>query len=466
MSSYSLDTHTVTKLLKKHPGNQRVVAPLLSWGLEIALLAPFVSLIAAPLSAQTKARTGPRPADDVSTLLQAAEQALDRKDYAAAIAPLKKAAQVEPANAAVWFNLGFAFSELAAYPDAVAAYQKALEIQPDLFEAHLNLSAAYLKLGRYPEAQGELEKAIKLKPDHARAHLELGRALALEKNFEGAEKEFGEASRLDPKLAAAHLELAEVLLDEKKFGGAKSAFEAALELDPKSSQSQLGLALALEGAGKYEEAIPHYAAYLAANSGDLGRRVHLAVIEMNLGKNQEARDELQFVYEKDPKMPGVAAMLGDVNAWLKRLPEAERFYREALAATPDASDATPRRAGLHRALAQTLLDEEKFSDAETEFRAALKLDPENLEAFKGLASALYLEKRYADAVSMFEAESRDPSAPPLTFFVLASCYDHLHVIPKALAAYEKFLALSNGQNPDHEWQAQQRAKLLKRELRK
>jgi hypothetical protein len=49
---------------------------------------------------------------------------------------------------------------------------------------------------------------------------------------------------------------------------------------------------------------------------------------------------------------------------------------------------------------------------------------------------------------------------------LATCYDHLQARPQALAAYEKFLELSQGKNPDQEWQARQRAKLLKRELGK
>ena len=37
---------------------------------------------------------------------------------------------------------------------------------------------------------------------------------------------------------------------------------------------------------------------------------------------------------------------------------------------------------------------------------------------------------------------------------------------EALANYEHFLNLSHGENPDQEWQATQRAKLLRRELSK
>ena len=59
-----------------------------------------------------------------------------------------------------------------------------------------------------------------------------------------------------------------------------------------------------------------------------------------------------------------------------------------------------------------------------------------------------------------------PDAAPYVFFVLATCYDHLMARKEALANYERFLQLSNGKNPDQEWQATQRAKLLRRELSK
>jgi hypothetical protein len=36
----------------------------------------------------------------------------------------------------------------------------------------------------------------------------------------------------------------------------------------------------------------------------------------------------------------------------------------------------------------------------------------------------------------------------------------------ALESYEKFLAISNGQNPDEEFKARQRVRILQREIRK
>ena len=121
---------------------------------------------------------------------------------------------------------------------------------------------------------------------------------------------------------------------------------------------------------------------------------------------------------------------------------------------------------VHRALGQTLLEEQKLGEAENEFRTALKLDPHNREAMKGVASSLYLEKRYAEAIPFIQALLRAPGAPAGLYFIVATCFDHLRARPEALEAYDRYLDLSHDQNPDQEWQARQRAKLLRRELRK
>ena len=161
----------------------------------------------------------------------------------------------------------------------------------------------------------------------------------------------------------------------------------------------------------------------------------------------------------NPDLPGLTAALGDVNALLKKLPEAEKYYRLAVTAQPGVVD-------LHRALGQILLDEEKYPEAEGEFRTALQLDSHNRDAAIGLASSLYFQKRYPEAVPLLEQLASAPDAAPYVFFVLATCYDHLKARKEALANYERFLKLSHGENPDQEWQATQRVKLLRRELSK
>ena len=230
-------------------------------------------------------------------------------------------------------------------------------------------------------------------------------------------------------------------------------------MDDRLVQALLGEALALEGLKRPADATGYFEKYLAAKPDDLETRFHLAKINLEEGKNEDALANLQKVYAVKPELPGLAAALGDVCALLKKFPESEKYYREALSKTPNESD-------LHRALGKTLLDEEKFDQSEAEFRIALKLNPRNQEALHGLAAVIYLEKRYPEAIPLLEARTQEPNPPAEAFFLLATCYDHLRINRKALDAYEHFLQMAKDPNSDQVWQAQQRAKLLRRMLEK
>ena len=396
---------------------------------------------------------------DVPTLLHTAQDALGRNDFAAAADALKQVVAAQPTLTAAWFNLAYAYTGLHEQEEAVAAYRKALELDPNLFEARLNLGILLMQLNNPQAASEHLEKAATLKPDHVRAQLYYGRALALTGQPERAEKQYQTVLQLDPKLAIAQYDLGQLYLQQKRYQEALGFFQRAFESDLALSQAQLGMALAMEGLKDEVNAAAHFEQYLAAHPDDLETRFHLARLYLEQGKNAQAYEGLQTVYRAKPGTLGLAAALGDVCALLKRFPESEEFYRQALLAAPADPD-------LHRALGQTLLEEDKLTEAEAEFRTALKSNPRSREAGQGLATSLYLQKRYPEAIPLLEVLARAPDPPPILIFALASSYDNLHVLQKALDNYERFLQLSKGQSPDHEWQATQRAKLLRHQLRK
>jgi len=397
--------------------------------------------------------SAPRTRDaNVSALLHGAQDALNRNDFAAAADALKQVVEAQPTHIAAWFNLAYAYTELHKHEEAVASYRKVLELDPNLFEARLNLGILLMQLNNPQGALGHLEKAATLKPDHPRAHLYYGRALALTGQPERAEKQYQTVLQLDPRLAIAHYDLGQLYLQQKRFQEALALFQKAYELDPALSQAQLGMALAREGLKDPLNALAHFEQYLAAHPDDLETRFHLARLYLDQGKNAQAYDGLQTIYRVKPETPGLAAALGDVCALLKKYPESEKFYRQALLAAPADPD-------LHQALGGTLL-------AEAEFRTALKDNPGSREAGQGLATSLYSQKRYSEAIPLLEALVRAPDSPATLVFALATCYDNLHILKKALDNYQRFLQLSQGQSPDHEWEATQRAKLLRHQLQK
>ena len=61
----------------------------------------------------------------------------------------RRATQFDPANPALWINLGVALRERADLPGAEAAYRRALALQPQLPVAHNNLGNVLVELRRH-----------------------------------------------------------------------------------------------------------------------------------------------------------------------------------------------------------------------------------------------------------------------------------------------------------------------------
>jgi tetratricopeptide (TPR) repeat protein len=94
--------------------------------------------------------------------------------YQTAVTSLEKAGEVDPAQPAVWANLGDAYLGLAGTKTGpefdettakgIAAYNKSIELKPDDPATHNNYGLALAKAKKYPEAEAELKKAAELDP--------------------------------------------------------------------------------------------------------------------------------------------------------------------------------------------------------------------------------------------------------------------------------------------------------------
>jgi tetratricopeptide (TPR) repeat protein len=432
--------------------------PVKCWETRAGFTFIFVIASCFPLWGQAPAAQR-APEQDVQKLAQIASAALGRGDFQTALPALKSLVELQPEMVTAWFNLGYAYSALKQNEEAIRAYQKTVELQPELYEARLNLGILLLELKRPAEALPHLEKAATLRPEPARPHFHLARALAQTGQAEAATKQFQEAVKLEPGFALAYFELAQLDLEQKRFAEAQANFKKAMELNPKlATQARLGLIMAAEQAGNLTEAIAQLESYLPTQPDDLEARLRLARIYQRQGNAEKALENYEKVYLTRPDFPGLAATLGDVNFSQKKYPEAEKYYRQAAVISP--ADAE-----LQRALGDSLLLQKKFADAEAQFRVALKIEPRR-EALLGLATAVYFQERYPEAIPMFETLTHAEAPAPNLFYLLATCYDHLRVRRQALEAYERYLELSHGQDPDQEWKAQQRVKLLRRMLGK
>ncbi len=202
---------------------------------------------------------------------------MEKRDYGAAIAPLKRALELSPDLAVADQFLGYALlaqgyvAEAIPHLDRVGA-QEALGIAQietgQLTEAVANFTAALAKRPADPDllyylghASGLLSKTaidnlIANYPDSARAHQALAENYYALRQMPQAEKEYLEALRLRPDLPDLHLELGQVYANSAQWPKAEAEFRAETKLQPGKAEAAYRLGAALLQQGKASDALP------------------------------------------------------------------------------------------------------------------------------------------------------------------------------------------------------------------
>ncbi|MBI3222143.1 MAG: tetratricopeptide repeat protein [Nitrosomonadales bacterium] len=117
---------------------------------------------------------------------------------------LRKAVELQPADAMAHSNLGNALKDRGQLAEAVSAYRRALQLKSDLPGIHYNLGLALFDLGQAENAIASYRQALALKPDYAEAHSDLGNAFKYLGQLEHALTSFRRALELRPDLIMAH----------------------------------------------------------------------------------------------------------------------------------------------------------------------------------------------------------------------------------------------------------------------
>src|ERR1700722_11674275 len=384
--------------------------------------------------------------------LTQAEDAIQKRDYTAAEALLRKVVDHDPGNYVAWFDLGFLENAVGKVDESIAAYRKSVEAKPDVFESNLNLGLQLAKTDQ-PDAEKFLRDATQLKPTshvaegQARTWLSLARVLEKTKPEE-AIAAYRQASALGPEDPEPHLAAGLLLEKEDKFSDAETEYKQALALDPKSD-ALTGLANIYMRGHRFVEAEQYLRKLVVAQPGNAAAHVQLGRVLAAEGKNDAAAAELEAGAKLAPADASVQRDLADIYFAAGKYAQAETAYRALLAG--HANDAE-----LHRSYGQALLREKKFSDAQEEFLAAVKLKPEVGETYGDLAFVAGENKNYPLVIKALDARAKLLPEVATTYFLRASAYDHLRNYKQAAANYHLFLNTANGKYPDQEWQAKHR----------
>lgn len=385
--------------------------------------------------------------------LDAAEQAMAKKDFASAEKGLAEVTAKDPNNFRAWFDLGYVYNATDRQPQAIDAYRKSVAANPQIFESTLNLGVMLARAGD-PDAEKVLLDATKLKPSaHPeegwyRAWLTLGHVQEKSKAAEAVEA-FQNASKQQPKEAEPHLSAGLLLEKQKKYSEAAGEYQKAAELDPKSAEALAGLVNAYMESGRLDQAEAPLRKFVALSPDNATAHVQLGRLLAAQHKWDEATAELE---------KGLKLQPGDVEAerQLASIYLDQKQFDVAIPHLAAALKAAPKDARLHHWMGQALLQQKRFPEAQNELVTALKLKPDLGEAYGDLAFAASENQNYPLVVQALDVRGKYLPESPITYFLRGTAFDHLHDAKQAAANYHKFLEVAQGRFPDEEWKAKHR----------
>lgn len=381
-------------------------------------------------------------------------KALDAQKYDAAVELFTKAVAQDPKDYGARFNLALAYSFLGKFAESIPEYKAVLELKPGLYEAELNLGISLFRAKDAAGAAVQLKAAAEQKPKEFRPVFYLAEALLDTGALAGAEQAYATAAALKPDSAEAEWGWAQTLLREKKLADAEPHFRKAASLNPKYKSYLLELASLLEADHQTEKALVLYREF----PDDPAAREHLGALLLSSGDPALAVASLEAAVAKSPTAPNRVA-LAQAYLMTKQDDKALAITAQLVAAEPQAYD-------VRMFAGKLLLNLHKIGAAANQFAAATKIKPDSVEAWRELSAALVINQNYPEGIAALDRLRALGVETSGQLFFRALSYDHLHQLKDALAAYNKFLETSQGKNPDEEFKARQRVRIIQHELDK
>ena len=381
-------------------------------------------------------------------------KALDEKRYQAAVENFVNAIAAEPKDYSLHFNLALAYSLLDRDSDAIPEYKKALELKPDLYQAQLNLGISLLRAKQAAEALPYLTAAAAAKPREYRPNYYLAAALLVSGDFPKAEQAYRTALELDPKSPDAELGLGHAIAKQDRLSDAAPHFQKAAELNPNYRDDLLELGSLYEARKQPSNAIAIYRQF----PENPGAQERLGELLLSSGQAAEAITHFEAAIAKSPTVANRAALAA---AYLKN-----NEPDKALPVVEQILAVQPNNFEIRMLHGRIIRDQRKFPLAAEDFFRATKLKPDSGEAWSELAGVLVMAENYPAALGALDRVAALRAEKPGHVYLRAIVLDKIKQLKPAIESYARFLSLSNGQNPDEEFKARQRLRILEKEVRK
>ena len=301
---------------------------------------------------------------DVARQARAAQDALQRNDYPAAVSYAEQAAKSAPQNAELWFLLGYCARLADHYVFSVDSFNHGLKLQPNSVRGLAGLAQTYAKMGRVQEAEQLLQRVVEANPKD-RNSLQLAGELMLSSDAKASLALLQRADALQPTahsdllIAHAYEHLGQPEDSARYLNRAKNraphdpevlravagqyrdqgrydeAIRTLKEIPTKTADVMAELAYTYQLAGNPQEAAAIYTRLAKASPGNIGLDLSAAQAWVNVGQPDAARPFLDAARQSDSNHYRLHAILGSIAESEDRWAEASDEYRLALGHLPE-----------------------------------------------------------------------------------------------------------------------------------
>ena len=199
------------------------------------------------------------------------------------------------------------------------------------------------------------------------------------------------------RAADAHLRAARAALDHHNYLAASERCDAYLRVRPSSADAHLMAARCARHLGAFDAADQHLNAARRADGDSATLALENALLDVQRGQGDPSGEMyLNTLVEHDrPETSEIFETLAEVYLYRYRLDAAQRIAERWLVRRPDDAQAFFVRGSVWEAMRQ-------IDKARDDYRRAVELDPENVEAGKRLAEVLLSQSEADEALKQFD----------------------------------------------------------------
>lgn len=228
------------------------------------------------------------PSDDHAEMALAEVEIRLRK-YDEATSTLNHYLSRNPKDQGAWYSLGKTYLQMSQ-----DALHKINEIDPNSVVAHEISGEIDESMHNYDLALLEYQKAIDLAPQQPGTHMHMANAYWLIGKWGSAETEFKTELSIDPNNCTAHWKLANSMLEANESNDdALAELNQAIERCPTLMQARVDRARALIRLGRQADARPDLEMAVKESPGEPSIHFLLASVYRAEGKSAEAQQEMQ-----------------------------------------------------------------------------------------------------------------------------------------------------------------------------